>query len=502
MNRNLNAIFNSILKLCVFASLRELILFGCFLLITYRLEAQLVPHLTLEGHWNGRGSQLGVYSYNSLWGWSANGREYAILGSVDTIYFFDITNPKQPKLCDAKAGRYNNAINREFKTYKNYCYAVADQGSPSSMQIFDLKYLPDSVHKVYDTDTLCTQAHNLYIDDDRLYLAWNKKSIKNHLNEYPLTVVSLKNPEAPTFISNLASPYFTVNGQKRYFFEIVHDLFVRNDTAYCSCGNDGLYIFDYKDPLNPKWIGYYIAGNGDGEYNHSNWLSPDGNILSNTCENNGVPVKLFDVSQLKDTGMVNNPLELQTLSTFGSNVSLGSTGHNSFIKGNLVYMSYYQDGVVVFDKSDPNNVKEIASYDTYPQNGRGNYSPWAGCWNVYPFFASGSIIASDMTNGLFVLKMDSVSAIDSRDIYDNQLNIKILENPFHDHIDLNVNSEINQELSINIYDLLGKSLFANNYQCAEGKSTISIPWYSYPTGSILLSITSTTAVYSRKLIKE
>jgi len=471
-------------------------------MFTSAVVGQKVPHLSLQSNWNIRGAQTGVYSYNSLWGWTGNGREYAIIGSVDSIYFIDVTNPKTPKLCDARAGRYNACINREFKTYKNYCYAIADQGIPSSMQIYDLKYLPDSVHKVYDTDTLSLQAHNLYIDNDKLYLAWNKKSINGHVNQYPMTIASLKNPEAPAFIANLTSPYSLVNGQKKFFFQIVHDVFVRNDTAYCSCGYDGLFIFNYKDPLNPVWIGYYIAGNGFGEYNHSNWLSADGNILVNTCENNGVPVKLFDVSPLKDTNVINNPFELQSLSTFGSNVKLGSTAHNAFFKDNLIYMSYYQDGAVVFDPTDPSNVKELTSYDTYPQNGAANYNPFWGCWNVYPFFKSGSIIASDMTNGLFVLKMDSVSGIDNNNISDNNLSIKILENPFHDQINLSIASKTNEKIKIDIYDIIGKQLYHSDDQCTVGNSNISIPAGNFTNGTLTLVLTSSSSTYSKKLIKQ
>ena len=41
------------------------------------------------------------------------------------------------------------------------------------------------------------------------------------------------------------------------------------------------------------------------------------------------------------------------------------------------------------------------SYDTYTQ-GSGN--GFNGCWGVYPFLPSGTIVASDIDNGLFVLQ--------------------------------------------------------------------------------------------------
>jgi hypothetical protein len=57
----------------------------------------------------------------------------------------------------------------------------------------------------------------------------------------------------------------------------------------------------------------------------------------------------------------------------------------------------------VFDATTPNQLKEIGSFDTF-------LAPVAdsagtdGAWGVYPFLPSGTIVVSDITNGLFVLK--------------------------------------------------------------------------------------------------
>ncbi|MFM7728652.1 MAG: carboxypeptidase regulatory-like domain-containing protein, partial [Flavobacteriales bacterium] len=60
----------------------------------------------------------------------------------------------------------------------------------------------------------------------------------------------------------------------------------------------------------------------------------------------------------------------------------------------------YKEGVVITDMSRPENPIEVGHYDTYPQ-GAGN--GFSGCWGVYPFLPSGTIVASDINNGLFVL---------------------------------------------------------------------------------------------------
>jgi len=460
----------------------------------------LVPNLDLSSHWDGH-THIGVPPYNSLWGWTdTDGREYAILGSLDSIYFFDVTNPYKIRLCDARAGgAYKGSVvssrNREFKTYKNYCYAVAD-AAYAGLQVYDLKYLPDSVHKVYDDITLSSNAHSLYIDGTRLYLSWNKR-MQNGDNDIPVTVLSLKNPEIPTFISDLVAPVQDLGGGKTLSeFEYVHDLFVRNDTAYCCCGYDGMFIYDYKDSIHPHLL-QTIANYIDAGYNHSCWLSTDGNLLVFTDETQYARVKLYDVSALKASGQ----RHLNEVCLFSSHATEGSIGHNAYMKGKLIYMSYYEDGVVVFDMSDSTNVHEVASYDTYPQNQPGQYHGTIGCWNIYPFFPSGTIIASDMENGLFVLRLDSVSAINSNYIACNTLNIKIIQNPFKENINLVANTSTSQKVEISLYDMIGKKFFSSDYDCFPGSTLINIPCPSRISGTIILTAKAGNCTLTRKLIQ-
>jgi len=87
----------------------------------------------------------------------------------------------------------------------------------------------------------------------------------------------------------------------------------------------------------------------------------------------------------------------------GAEAPGSSIVHNPFILGDLVYCAYYHDGVQVFDISDPENITNVAYYDTYPENV--DYTGYKGCWGVYPFLPSGIIIASDQTHGLYVMEI-------------------------------------------------------------------------------------------------
>ena len=74
--------------------------------------------------------------------------------------------------------------------------------------------------------------------------------------------------------------------------------------------------------------------------------------------------------------------------------------HNGIIKGNLLYISYYHDGLRIFDISDPYNPNQIVYYDTYTPS---SYNSYKRAWGVYPYLPSGNIIVSDMQTGLYVL---------------------------------------------------------------------------------------------------
>ncbi|MBK7380050.1 MAG: T9SS type A sorting domain-containing protein [Ignavibacteriales bacterium] len=73
--------------------------------------------------------------------------------------------------------------------------------------------------------------------------------------------------------------------------------------------------------------------------------------------------------------------------------------HNLFIKGNYAYISYYKQGLVVLDITDPTNPFMAGWYDTYTPT-TGTYN---GAWGCYPYLPSGNILISDINSGLWVL---------------------------------------------------------------------------------------------------
>ncbi|MBA3682081.1 MAG: choice-of-anchor B family protein [Bacteroidetes bacterium] len=327
--------------------------------------------------------------YSGCWGWyqASLNKEYAIAGSAAGTYWVDVTNPSTPTVCAFRAGKKTNTIWREIKTYQNYCYVITDDSGPASFQIFDMQYLPDSVHKVHDSQVLFKKGHTLYIDGNKLYVA--SVTYSNNTTS-TMNVYSLATPSVPVLLRELK--------QDITFISTVHDMMPVNDTIYASCGNQGMYVLKYNSNNTFTQLGSLTTYSGSG-YNHSSALTPNHQTLVFTDEvPTGKPIKVANVS---------NPANIQVLAI--TNQFTQTTPHNPFMVSNsLCFMSSYQDGLQLYNISSPSTPTLVGYFDTYYQGG-GNNNNWTGDdydgqWGSYPYFPSKNIFALDQRNGIFMLK--------------------------------------------------------------------------------------------------
>lgn len=356
------------------------------LLFHFSSQAQLSHNMTLRGQYDvDTLPASGATRYNDVWGYTGcDGREYGILGSAAYVHFFDLANPEEPAEIKSFPGG-NTTTWRDMKTFRQRAYSVCD-ACQEGLMIFDLSQLPDTVIKTNQTAAFFQSAHNIYIDEEAgwLFVAGSNTNpsgaIILDLNADPDNPVPIGSPILP-------GGYF-------------HDIYVNNKTGYCSHGGNGLYVYDFSAPQSPVLLGSLTEYPQSG-YNHSSWVTPDGQYAVMADETFNKGLKMLDVSDLSD---------IQVTDVFRSALlapaDTASIPHNPFIRDNYIFISYYHDGVQVFDRSDPYNLQQVAWYDTYPSNT--NYNGFRGCWGVYAFLPSGTILGSDMSNGLFVLSLDSI----------------------------------------------------------------------------------------------
>ena len=405
---------------------------------TLKVDAQLNTNLLY--HWEDTtlvGSTAYNNTYNEIWGLNINGYEFAVIGSTAGSHIFDITNPTNANEVAFIAGAYTGpgVIHRDYHDYNGYLYIVCDEGSPSTLQIVDISDLPNSVNTVYDSNNLLNRVHNIFIDTAtaKLYACATGDAME---------VFSLSNPENPTLIH-------TYNDVGH-----VHDAYVINDTAFLNCGNDGLRIMDYSNVVNPGDLPIELASftsYPDAGYNHSGWLTNDGNIYAMQDENHGYDVKILDVSDFSN---------ITVLSTFNSGVDPNSMAHNGIIKDNLLYIAYYHDGLRVFDITNPSNPVQVNNYDTYLPN---DHISYRGAWGVYPYLESGNVLVSDMQTGLYVFELSNSSTYISED----KNSISVFPNPAS--YEFIINNDLSSRLEI--YDILGKPVM--NYNLFRGMNFLN-----------------------------
>ena len=363
--------------------------------------------------------------YNDVWAYADATGEYAILGSTTSIHFIDIRDPQHPNLINEFAGG-DTTTWRDIKTYKDRAYTISDN-SEEGMMIFDLSELPNTITKTYHSNEYFKKAHSVFIDEanGRLYIAGS-----DTMNLGLLVFDIASNKDQPQLLASV----FLEGG------EYVHDVFVKDNIAYCSHGNNGYYIWDFTDPQNPE----IIADSPTFGYNHSSWLTEDGQYAIYAEEiPSGVPLGIFDLQKMQEGEIkIINTFKFPQL-TFKDD---RNTPHNPFILGDYLYVSYYEDGLVVFDISNPKKVFIVGYYDTREND---IYLGTRGCWGTYPFLASGNILASDTKGGLFVLKLGKAFQ------QDQAQGFNLYPNPVADRLSIEMVRNEGTEIEFELYSISG-----------------------------------------------
>ena len=419
-----------------------------FTFIVQSLSSQAVEG-TLLGTWTNPelpASNAHDNVYNEVWGLDVNDKEFAVIGTTFGTHIIDVTDPTNPEeLFVVEGGTTGGAIiHRDFHDYKGYLYSIADEGSNTGLQIIDITQLPESIEVVYDNSSLFSRSHNIFIDEsrDRLY---SLISNGDDLSFAPMRIFDISNPIDPVLLGT----YSSFSG---YNISQVHDAFVRNDTAYLNLGPSGFAIVDFENIDTPNVISILTpAEYPQAGYNHSGWLSDDGDYYYMADETFGSDMKVLDLTNLPDIGIP---------TVFNAGSTDITIPHNQIVKGDKLYVSYYFDGLQVYDISDPINPVREMYYPTSnfpPTNGL-----YRGAWGVYPLLPSGNILVSDMQEGLFVIDGDlpSTSTEDVDRKIDHSM-ITISPNANNGIFELDLSSISASEVSVEISDNEGRSIYTH-----------------------------------------
>jgi choice-of-anchor B domain-containing protein len=322
----------------------------------------------------------------NIWGYSSGGNEYALVGARNGMIVVDVTDPENPTEIVQIPGPMNNW--REIKTYQHYAYVATEGGG--GLQIVDLTNLPGSnldYHSYTGNGPITglSSIHALHVDETKgyLYLYGTNKDFGK-----PLALNLNNDPYNPTYASTV------------HFFGYAHDGYADNDMLFAAHIYEGLFsVVDMTNKATPALLASQPT---PGDFTHNTWRN--GNTLFTTDEVSNSFLTAYDISNLGN---------ITLLDKIQSNPGSGSVVHNTHILNDFAVTSWYKDGLTIVDVSRPANLVQVGNYDTYSGAGSG----FSGCWGVYPYFPSGTIVASNIladgstTNGeMFVLTPTYVRA--------------------------------------------------------------------------------------------
>ena len=356
--------FFSVIQKCLFVGFLSLFLF---------LPKQALTQLNVDSLSHVNYQQLHDSNLNDVWGYvDEMGNEYALVGTSKGTSIVNVTDPTNPVEVFWLPG--STSIWRDPSSHGDYAYVTTE--AEDGLLIIDLSPLPQDTNL---TTTLYSgpannpwqSAHTCFVDENGYAYVFGA----NRGNGGVIILDVFTNPMAPIEVGVFDNWY-------------CHDGYVRNDTMYLANIYDGFFsLVDVSDKANPILLGTKTTPSS---FTHNSWPSDNGQYVFTTDEISGAFIAAYDIS---------DPTNILEVDRIQNSPGSGIIPHNTHVMGDYLITSYYSDGVVIHDITYPYNIIKVAEYDTY----EGQTISYDGCWGVYPFLPSGTILAADITNGLFVL---------------------------------------------------------------------------------------------------
>jgi len=350
-------------------------------------NVELLARLPLEDIGGGSGADS--------WGWKdvENDRYYALLARSTGTSFVDVTDPAAPVYLGNLPATAGNRPWRDVKVYADHAFIVADDIPNHGMQVFDLTRLRGVTSpQTFTVDTLYSnigEAHNVAINEDSgfAYIVGADECAGG------LHMVDVSNPKSPAFAGCFSSDGYTHDVQCVIYSG--PDTDHQGDEICFASNEDSLTIIDVSNKSAATMLGkvdYPLIG-----YSHQGWLDEGQTVFFMGDETDELKFGMNTRTLMFDVSDLDNPV-------YGSAYqhSTSVIDHNMYVRGNYLFQANYLAGLRIMriDHGASIGLTEVAYFDTAPEQDALEFD---GAWNVYPFFDNGTILVSDISNGLFVL---------------------------------------------------------------------------------------------------
>lgn len=344
-------------------------------------------------------STIGGGNGNSMWGWvdSQTGKEYIIFGRSTGAAFIDVSNPTAPVyLGNLPSHNGTSSSWRDIKVYANHAYIGADNISSHGMQVFDLTRLRGvTTPQTFTPDARYTgfgNSHTLSVNTQTGFIY----AVGTNTCSGGVHMVNVQSPKNPTNAGCVSNDGY-VHENQCVIYHGPDTTYVNREICF-NYNEDTLTIVDVTNKSAPVQLSR--TGYTGARYTHQGWLTDDHVRLVHNDEldsdSPGTRSFIWNVSDL------NRPVHTGTYISPTNN----ATDHNHYIIGNRMYQASYRGGLRILDTTNiaGSQLTELGFLDIYPNaNGTG----FNGAWNVYPFFASGTIAISGIEQGLVLAKFNA-----------------------------------------------------------------------------------------------
>ncbi|PWH83679.1 regulator [Algibacter marinivivus] len=351
---------------------------------------------------------FGAAEGTDCWGWtdSSTGREYALMATSHNTSFVDITKPNEPIYLGNLPTATTSSPWRDVKVYKDHAFIVADCSlgrDPScnddhGMQVFDLTRLRNVTNppETFTADTHFTEfgkAHNIVINEDSGYAYVVGANRSSTYAGGPI-FINIQDPKNPVSEGGFLQGGYSHDAQVVTYNGPDAD-YTGKEILIGSNENE-VVIADVTDKANPTIISTISYDNV--WYAHQGWFTEDMKYFILGDEVDEIRVGANTRTIVFDFTDLDNPA--YHFDYFGNSAAID---HNGYVHNSTYYFASYRAGVRMINISQiaGKSFTEVGFFDTYPANDATEFN---GAWNVYPYFASGNIIVSDIDRGLFIIR--------------------------------------------------------------------------------------------------
>ncbi len=336
-----------------------------------------------------------------IWGWfdAQTGNEYALMGMSNGTAFVDVSNPEVPVFLGRLPTEPPLDGGLDIKVYQDHAYIVSDEsgGVAHGMKVFDLTRLRSvAAPQTFSADVVYSDfrnAHNLAINEESGFAY----AIASNTCGGGLHIIDIRTPINPMFAGCHATTEATHDAQCVLYDGLDADHPNNPEICITANFNDQIEVIDVSNKTAPVTISSMTYPQV--RLAHQGWLTEDHRFFLSGDENDEVFFNVPTRTHVFDLSDLDAPVYV-----FSYEAATTAIDHNQFVLGNRVFQANLSSGLRVLEFGDLANreLMEIAFFDTFPANDATEIS---GAFSVYPYLPSGTIIVSDINNGLFILSL-------------------------------------------------------------------------------------------------